>query len=587
MKKRPPERDNRTLSTIYHNILAAIFALILVSCIAIAYGAYANEKNQILKDTDIILNDLAREYSAITRNFSSVYLPIYENRDAYDTVYNYFYDTQKSGDLDPVERKKLADVLKQMMGRDTKAAWIAFFSPSRPDNYILYSSDSSLMEIDTTFPFIDELKSKTFQLELYGSKKIFAPSTTYNSFALGGGLSREMGEGAVIIGYQTGILDQIIQSAPVNNETRFTIITSEHIIYDSYGQYGRSASLGDGLDTKGMYTRSIFRAGNDYTVSYHLPWQGLFLKANRYTPTIFLAGFALALLARLFYFIFTTRILRQVKRIRVGLETLGNNRLDFRLSEDCNAGELNSIACSINQMATKLQSLIENEYVHSLKQKEAELAELQAKFDPHFLYNSLEIIRGRVYENGDAETADIIKKLSQLFRSLLSDKRFVTIQDELAFCNSYFSLFKTPQTDNIQVIYDVDSHLLMYGIVRNLLQPVIENYFVHGFDIGNPDNCITLRCKEQGRNMICIQIIDNGLGITDQRLEELALRMNDCPDETQRGYGLANLSKRIQLIYGEDCGLTIQKNDDRGVCITLVIKKMSCEQLESHFRSSI
>ena len=291
-------------------------------------------------------------------------------------------------------------------------------------------------------------------------------------------------------------------------------------------------------------------SGKHYVISFHVDKVSLYLKSNQYTPFIVTGGLILSLCAVFFYSLFSSRIFKQVQSIKSGLEKIGDNNLHYRLPEAAYSGELGSISRSINKMSSKLETLIENEYLYQLRQKEAELAELQAKFDPHFLYNSLEIIRGRVYDSGDTETADVIKKLSQLFRSFINKKRFVTIQDELAFCSSYFSLFHSPSSDNLQVVYDVDSSLLFCGIIRNLLQPVIENYFVHGFDPSSSQNHIIIRCAENGPEYIKITIIDDGFGINANRLEEIRAAMNASDDSGKQSYGLKNLARRIQLFYG-------------------------------------
>ena len=158
------------------------------------------------------------------------------------------------------------------------------------------------------------------------------------------------------------------------------------------------------------------------------------------------------------------------------------------------------------------------------------------------------------------------------------------VQDELAFCSSYFSLFHSPSSDNLQVVYDVDSSLLFCGIIRNLLQPVIENYFVHGFDPSSSQNHIIIRCAENGPEYIKITIIDDGFGINANRLEEIRAAMNASDDSGKQSYGLKNLARRIQLFYGPECGLSIGNNQERGVCVSLKIRRLSCEQHESLFQ---
>lgn len=597
MRHPSSRKRDASLSQFFRNVLTAILLLILLFVCTAVYLSYTNRKNEILSQAKITLNDITKEFQSIDKNFSSIYIPIYGNKSTYQELRTYFsgdagYD---SSDMSPIEKKaereNLYNALSQLMNRDTRITWIALYSPIREQNFICSTQSSQLIPMQGDFPFLPELRNKKEQMELYGAKILPDYSSENFTFALCGGLSREMGDGAILVGYQSGLFDHIIKASDNENSVRYTISTPNDVIYDSDGIYpsikGQSNSAQSKETDPWVYSYSLQDTGRGYTTSFHLSYWNLFLKANQGTPTILLVGVALSLLAIFFYSLITTRIFRQVEKINFGLQKIGNNNLLYRLPEDQYSGELGSISHSINKMAAKLESLIQNEYLYQLKQKETELAELQSKFDPHFLYNSLEIIRGRVYDTGDVETADVIKKLSQIFRSFIGEKRFVTIQDEIAFCHSYFSLIQSADKENIQVSYDVDSSLLYCGIIRNLLQPIIENYFIHGFDIHSHDNRICISCNHDGSEHIRIQVIDNGFGISNERLKELAFEMEDKQDNPEQSYGLKNLSKRIQLFYGKDCGLELKSNPDNGVCVTLRIRKMSLEQHETHFCLSI
>ena len=597
MKRLSSRNHDASLIQFFRNVLTYVLLLILFFVLTAVHLTYLNRRNEILTQTKINLNDITKEFQSIDRNFSSIYMPIFSDRSTYQEIYSYFSGNSgiDNPDLSPVEMKaerdKLYKAMTQLMSRDTRITLIALYSPKREQNVMCTTISPGLMDIPEDFPFLPELQNKKEQMEIYGARIIPGFSSENFTFALCGGVSREMGEGAILVGYQSGLFDHIIEASDAGDGIRYNISTTRDVIYDSHKIYPSQKNQGGTAQTaedgRWVYSQYLRFPGRGYTASFHLSRWSLFLKAHQRTPAILLVGVALSLLAIFFYSLFTTRIFRQVEKIKSGLEIIGNNNLQYRLPEDQYSGELGSITHSINMMASKLQSLIENEYLYQLKQKEAELAELQSKFDPHFLYNFLEIIRGRVYDAGDSETADVIKKLSQIFRSLISEKRFVTIQDEIAFCHSYFSLIQSVEKENIHVSYDVDSSLLQCGIIRNLLQPVIENYVVHGLDVHSHDNQICIRCTQDGDEHIQIQVIDNGFGISEQRLKELTSEMEAAHDDPEKSYGLKNLSKRIQLFYGRDCGLEIRNNPDKGVCVTLRIRKMSLEQHETHFSSGI
>lgn len=107
---------------------------------------------------------------------------------------------------------------------------------------------------------------------------------------------------------------------------------------------------------------------------------------------------------------------------------------------------------------------------------------------------------------------------------------FVTISEEIGYCGTYLELFKIRYPDRIGVVFDFNKNLLGYGIICKLLQPIIENYFIHGFDSSRMDNSITvvgaIEC-----DFILVRIHDNGLGISGERLNAFALSrfLPDCP----------------------------------------------------------
>ena len=190
------------------------------------------------------------------------------------------------------------------------------------------------------------------------------------------------------------------------------------------------------------------------------------------------------------------------------------------------------------------------------------------------------VIRGKLYEKGDMETSDVLIKLVQIFRGLIRSERFVTIKEEIDFCNMYLSLLQYRYEDSVTIIYDIESDILQYGIIKNLLQPILENFFVHGFDAESQANTLRIRGKIYDEEYILFYVQDDGLGITEERLSELREGLEEAAANKQSGYGLKNVHRRIKLFYGEDCGVKIDNNDFGGVTVEVKVKKMTNEEHE-------
>lgn len=195
----------------------------------------------------------------------------------------------------------------------------------------------------------------------------------------------------------------------------------------------------------------------------------------------------------------------------------------------------------------------------------------------------LEMLRSRCYQNGDVETADLITSLSGIFRGFIGSKTFIPVPEELAFTKKYLSLFEARYQDQVQIEFDMNNECLQYGIIRNLFQPLIENYFIHGFETGNAEmNYICFRGRALDEKTLLFIVEDNGTGMTEQELIQLNNKLNDPIKLSTESYGLKNLQQRIQLFYGSDYGLTICHGKPKGLSIQIKVQKLTCAEYEKN-----
>lgn len=270
-------------------------------------------------------------------------------------------------------------------------------------------------------------------------------------------------------------------------------------------------------------------------------------------------------------------VTKEAKIIQDSLGILGTNQLDYSIEYVFKQPEFIMIAESINQMSRSLKESIERAKIYERKQNEAEMQELQAKFNPHFLNNTLEIFRHRCYENGDEETAEMIAQTAAIFRGYISPKTFIPIQEELAVAKRYLSLFRARYGDSVKVLYDIDTEVLQYGIIRNVFQPLIENYFEHGYNSSRKDNYILLKGYVWEDDKLIFLIKDNGFGMKEHELVDLNSKMQCSIRSEEESYGLKNLYQRLKLFYGDDCEMKLCQGKDGGMAIKITVKKIKCE----------
>ncbi len=229
---------------------------------------------------------------------------------------------------------------------------------------------------------------------------------------------------------------------------------------------------------------------------------------------------------------------------------------------------LNSMIADIDNLTSRVyESRLEQEQLRT-RQREAEFKMLASQINPHFLYNTLESIRMKAYAAGDAEVADMVKMLSKLMRRNTEIRdTLVSLRSELTLTEYYLKIQHYRFGDAIRYKFWVDEGAEDLTILPLLLQPIVENAFVHGLKDRRAGGQITVRV-ELGENLR-ITVVDNGCGIPAQKLAEIRQQLSAYDPASQSHIGVANVNQRIQLYYGAAYGITVESEDGRGTQVTL------------------
>ena len=576
-----------------HSLFFKITAVYVVGLLIMGlwgcYVSYSKEQNEIVHRFERTMNQIDNQYTHATEDFWRIYMPIFEYPGSlYSSLRNYL--RLDAGDaLNPIAKSELTRALRAIMANDERIRWVGLYAGRNQTGWLLFSGNGTLTEMPDDFPFREDLDRKGAAKEIFESRVVEIQGIRMRSYVQCGGVTLDIPGGCLLVGYDADELAPQTLEDPQLANVRFLLLQDKSIIYDSANLYEFPGNLSEeltGMNTgfhiingEVFFLQKYETGVEAHTILCMTSWRDMFLKSLSSTPIIVLIVAVFWCISLMIYSWTRRTIQRKIEKIQYGLEKIGNNQLDYRISVPCAPkDEFDSIGASINDVAIQLQENILKAYRSMQKQREAELSELQTRFDPHFLYNSLEVIRGRVCENGDDETADIIVKLAQIFRSFIGSELFVSIQEELDFCNLYLSLLRYRYDDKVNIIYDVDSDILQMGIMRNLLQPILENYFIHGFRTKEEDNWLSIHGFLQDQDYVSFQIKDNGVGISTKRLEEIQNRLNEEKSTSESCYGLYNIHQRIKLFYGSDCGLSISLNKYGGTTISIRILRLSCEE---------
>ncbi|MEC0180122.1 sensor histidine kinase [Paenibacillus peoriae] len=259
----------------------------------------------------------------------------------------------------------------------------------------------------------------------------------------------------------------------------------------------------------------------------------------------------------------------------------GNLNIEPQLRRD---DELGVLSDAISQMSADLSILIEKDK-QSLEMrrlvKELELLALQNQMNPHFLFNTLNVLSKLAILEGAEKTSDLIVSLSNLLRySLQKLDKPVTLQEELDHIREYVTIQQARFRDRIRFDLHFDASVLQQQIPALTIQPFIENAFLHGVEDMENGAIIALTLSRAGED-VQIEISDNGKGMTEEtRLSVLRLE-GGAESSSSTGLGMQNVFKRLQLFYGKEEMVEISSNTGQGTAITIRIPfKKESEQTD-------
>ena len=230
----------------------------------------------------------------------------------------------------------------------------------------------------------------------------------------------------------------------------------------------------------------------------------------------------------------------------------------------------------------KFEDVLISDAAVNLSKRQAQFLAMQNQINPHFLYNTLDGIRGEALAEGNESIAKMTETLSQFFRYTISNlETLVTLDDELVNVRNYYSIQRYRFGDRIEmnVVFEneEDRELLTQAKMPKLiLQPIVENAIIHGIE-GIPDTGrIVIRCQFTGKRLI-LTVSDNGVGMGPERLRELNDRVSNIYDRFERergevgGIALSNVNNRIKLLFGEDYGINILSEKGAGTDVEITL----------------
>lgn len=282
--------------------------------------------------------------------------------------------------------------------------------------------------------------------------------------------------------------------------------------------------------------------------------------------------FMIPLIMVIFWF-FHKRVNMPIKILRQAYKEIEKENYGYQTDVGDRDEEFYDLGNAFNSMSSTLKYQFEKNYLEELALRDASIMALQSQINPHFLNNTLEIINWESRLTGNYKVSNMIGALSTMLEATMNRKKeqLIPLAEELSYVEAYLYIIAQRYGDNFQVEKKIDESLLHIKVPRLIIQPIIENAVEHGMDIRKKGKVkITIR-QEEG--MLFIEVTDNGVLTKEARKRIDSLLYTESTTETTSlSLGIRNVNKRLKIIYGPECGLTIKSNNEMHTVSTIMVK---------------
>lgn len=285
-----------------------------------------------------------------------------------------------------------------------------------------------------------------------------------------------------------------------------------------------------------------------------------------------LIGFAIFFI---FSYFLSTYITKPINKLTDTMRKAGEEMVTLEPSTTAAPNEINELNQTYNQLAEQTNYLIQMVYEKELVKSRTELKALQAQINPHFLFNTLDLLYWSLDKKDEDDLAEMVLAMSHLFRYTITASEtdeWVSIRDELNHIEQYMKIMQMRFGERLRYDIDVDDALLDYVLPKLIIQPLIENAVLHGIGDMVEDGVIQLTIQyNQDKDGILISVADNGKGISKEKLEKIYQNISENKGVQISGDGmaLANVERRLKLYYNPNQikGIQINSVEDKGTVI--------------------
>jgi two-component system sensor histidine kinase YesM len=326
------------------------------------------------------------------------------------------------------------------------------------------------------------------------------------------------------------------------------------------------------INDQATYVRTRTIKDTDWTIVTVIPSEDIFREVSNLSRLMVAFLIIIIPIALGFSIFLSYRITKRLSKLSNKMKMATENVFDAYNEEGDRTDEIGELASSYNYMVKRIATLGQEQYKLGQSIKSAELELLQAQINPHFLYNTMDMINWMSYDNRGEEIRKITKSLSTFYKlSLSKGNHVIPISDELKHVSLYMEIQNYRLQNVVDFKIECDDRLKGYMIPKITLQPIVENAVLHGILFKESKiGFVHITCNEIENNQIQIIVEDNGVGMNEEQLKHLM----EYDSKQESGYGLKNIHTRLMLTFNEKSGLEIESEEGVGTKVTVLIPKI-------------
>jgi len=391
-------------------------------------------------------------------------------------------------------------------------------------------------------------------------------------------------QGILLIDIRYSSLQQILENITLGNEGYLYMIGSGgELIYHPKMQLIGTGQAKENLEAAASYRDGSYReeyGGERREVSVksvgYTGWKLISVTPEKNLPlsnlkmrlfAVFVVAAFLLLLVLINAFI-SSRITNPIQELEKSVNAIEAGELDTQVYTG-GSYEVRHLGRSIGDMARRIKALMEDMVAEHENKRKREFETLQSQINPHFLYNTLDIIVWMIENEQKQEAVKVVTALARFFRiSLSKGKSIITVEDELEHVRNYLMIQQMRFKNKFTYHIEAAGQVMGLASLKLMLQPLVENAIYHGMEFMDGDGEIRVEVYRR-QEELWFEVSDNGLGMTREQAESL---LGDGPHVSSRhgsGIGVKNVNERIRLYFGEEYGLSIWSEPDEGTTVRI------------------